>query len=145
MGSQRKDEGMRSSFPKTEGSDPGRAVQPDDICELHPGCLPVGGPNSAGPLNRGFNPPNKRGEMVLLSISGHSLGSAHLCSDYLNAICSLARGERGHGQVIAADPDHTGGPSEGRPCGEDAAGCSPTAAASEASSSRLQGLPLHFW
>lgn len=98
---------MRSSFPETEGSDPGRAVQRDDICELHPGCLPVGGPNSAGPLNRGFNPPNKRGEMVLLSISGRSLGSAHLRSDYLNAICSLARGERGHGQVIAADPDHT--------------------------------------
>lgn len=127
MGSQRKDEGMRSSFPKTEGSDPGRAVQPDDICELHPGCLPVGGPNSAGPLNRGFNPPNKRGEMVLLSISGHSLGSAHLCSDYLNAICCWpgGRGVTARSSqltLITLRPLETaGGPSEGRPCGEDAA------------------------
>lgn len=53
---QHKDEGVRSRFPEMEGNNPRGDVQRDDMCDLHPVRLPVGGRVQLLPSMEGLIP-----------------------------------------------------------------------------------------
>lgn len=121
---------MRSRFPKKEGNNP----QSDDIWELHPACLPVGGgrASSAASLNRGIIPQIKEVKCVSFHQGSHP---------------PLHPGERGRAQGIPAEPQHTRVAEKCRPPIRGSlfppplGGCERRAR--RASSSRLRGRRLH--